>query len=79
MKGLRKLKIELSEAEFQTIFNALLDRPFKEVFALIQKMQDVYKDKGGEERMIAQTNAQRHNGRMGGGASCSFGGRRNGP
>ena len=49
MKGLRKLKIELSEAELQTIFNALLDRPFKEVFALIQKMQDVYKDKGGEE------------------------------
>lgn len=49
MKGLRKLKIELSEAEFQTIFNALLERPFKEVFALIQKMQDVYKDKGGEE------------------------------
>ena len=43
MKGLRKLKIELSEAEFQTIFNALLERPFKEVFALIQKMQDIYK------------------------------------
>ena len=43
MKGLRKLKIELSEAEVQTIFNALLDRPFKEVFALIQKMQELYR------------------------------------
>ena len=43
------MKIELSEVEFQTIFNALLERPFKEVFALIQKMQDVYKDKGGDE------------------------------
>ena len=43
------MKIELSEAEVQTIFNALLERPFKEVFILIQKIQDVYKDKGGEE------------------------------
>ena len=43
MKGLRKLKIELSEAEVQTIFNALLERPFKEVFALVQKIQDIYK------------------------------------
>lgn len=43
------MKIELSEAEFQTIFNALLDRPFKEVFALIQKMQDTYKDEGSDE------------------------------
>ena len=42
MKGLRKLKIELSDAEVQTIFNALLDRPFKEVFALIQKIQELY-------------------------------------
>jgi len=48
MKGLKKLKIELSDAEVQTIFNALLERPFKEVFALIQKMQELYNsDKNG--------------------------------
>lgn len=38
------MKIELSEAEVQTIFNALLERPFKEVFALIQKLQESWKE-----------------------------------
>ena len=35
-------ELKLSEAELQTIFNALVERPFKEVFALVQKIQDIY-------------------------------------
>ena len=35
--------LKLNEQEMQTIFNALLERPFKEVFQLIQKLQNVYK------------------------------------
>jgi hypothetical protein len=37
-------ELKLSEAELQTIFNALLERPFKDVFQLIQKLQEIYKN-----------------------------------
>ena len=36
-------ELKLTEAEMQTVFNALVERPFKEVFALVQKIQDIYK------------------------------------
>ena len=40
---MKEFELKLSEAELQTIFDALLERPFKEVFALVQKIQDIYK------------------------------------
>lgn len=44
MKGLIKLfEIKLSEQEMQIVFTALLERPFKEVFQLINKLQEIYK------------------------------------
>lgn len=57
MGGLKRLKVELSEAEVQTIFNALLDRPFKEVFALIQKLQESWKE--GVENDLREANPER--------------------
>jgi len=39
---MREFELKLTEAEMQTIFNALLERPFKEVFTLIQKIQELY-------------------------------------
>jgi len=43
-RGLKmeEFELKLTEAEMQTVFNALLERPFKEVFALIQKIQELY-------------------------------------
>jgi hypothetical protein len=35
--------LKLTEQEIQIIFNALLERPFKEVFQLINKLQEIYK------------------------------------
>lgn len=34
-----KLKIELTQDETQTILNALSERPFKEVFAIIKSVK----------------------------------------
>jgi hypothetical protein len=47
---LRCLKIEkffdlkLTEQEMKTIFDALLERPFRDVYQLIQKLQEIYKN-----------------------------------
>lgn len=39
----RSFELKLSAAEMQIVFNALLDRPFKEVAPLVAKMQEVYR------------------------------------
>ena len=36
-------EIELTETEVQIVFNALLDRPFKEVANLVKRLQDIYR------------------------------------
>ena len=41
--NLKEYDLKLNEQEMQTIFNALLERPFKEVFQLVNKLQEVYK------------------------------------
>lgn len=36
-------KLELTEQELQTVFNSLVERPFREVAALVGKLQGVYR------------------------------------
>ena len=36
-------KLDLTEQELQTVFNSLVERPFREVAALVGKLQDVYR------------------------------------
>jgi len=39
--------LELTEQELKAIFDALLERPFKDAFKLIQRLQELY---GGEKK-----------------------------
>lgn len=35
-------ELKLTEAEMQTVFNALVERPFKDVAGLVAKVQAIY-------------------------------------
>ena len=43
-RGLKmeEFELKLTEAEMQTVFNALVERPFKDVAGLVAKVQATY-------------------------------------
>ncbi len=40
----KNYEINLTEQELQIVFNALMDKPFKEVAMLVQKLQNIYRE-----------------------------------
>jgi len=40
----KNYEINLTEQELQIVFNALIDKPFKEVAMLVQKLQNIYRE-----------------------------------
>jgi len=48
---MEEFELKLTEAEMQTVFNALVERPFKDVAGLVAKVQATYqKGATGEEQ-----------------------------
>ena len=39
---MKEFELKLTEAEMQTVFNALIERPFKDVAGLVAKVQATY-------------------------------------
>ena len=40
----KNYEINLTEQELQIVFDALMDKPFKEVAMLVQKLQNIYRE-----------------------------------
>ena len=45
--NLKEYDLKLNEQEMKTIFDSLIERPFKDVVQLIQKLQEIYRRENG--------------------------------